>query len=240
MYRARDYWDNFRGSDPVTQMIAGAAFAILLVIALPRIWPGASNGVSCENLSIPRISGNNQSILGLEAGSDDLVLELIPAKTIVAIGEPLQMDVRFINLSMRPLTLYMGQDIIPFRYTEQEVGLQFSIQSEDGRVLGEPPNVRPFAPVPGQYTANQLRVVGPRQRCTKHVEVDSARLTVVGMTGGRYRISAIYLNRTRGALPPVQQRTPTPIFADQGVWVGQVPSNEVIITVGGAPPAPAQ
>ncbi len=240
MYRARRYWDNFSASDPVTQLIAGAAFLILLVVALPRIWPGTASGVDCLGLSSPRISGSNQSILASQADENAIVLELVPQKNTIAVGEPLVMDVRFINTTMSPLSMYFGASIIPFRYTEQEVGLMFSIQSEDGRVLGEPVNVRPFVPIPTQYTPDQIHVLGPRQRCTMHVEVDAARLAASQMGPGNYLLTAVYRNQSKGILPPVGRLTPTPMFPDEGVWITpKVQSNSVTISVGNPPAPPA-
>ncbi len=245
MYRARGYYDRFRGSDRFTRMIAAAAFVLLLIIALPRFVPGTASGIDCEALPIPRLSGSNQSLLASQVDPRVLTLELVPENIVISPGQPLVMEVRYINESMAPLTLFYDPNQVTFRYTQQEAGLLFSITTLDGRALGVPPNVRPPLPVRQQFAPNQLRVLGPRQRCHQQVVIDQAQLNAAGIGAGEYRVTAVYRNQFRGAIPPVGPQTPTPIFPDQGVWTGppelnyQVQSNEIRLAVGvpAQPPA---
>jgi hypothetical protein len=233
-HRARQYYDRFSSSDPMTRIIALAALLILAIIALPALWarlPGAASGVACANLPMPRLTGNNQSLLSSQVDSSALLLELAPDPVVINQGEPLDMDVRFINDSVAPLTLFIAPDEVTLRYTEQEAGLLFSITS-NGQALGEPPNVRPPYPVRQQFTQDQLRVLGPRQRCSEHIQIDAARLNAAQVIRGEYRITAVYRNLYKGVLSPVGALTPTPIFRDQGVWTGQVQSNEIKVIIG--------
>jgi hypothetical protein len=242
MYRVRGYYDRFRGGDPLMQMIAIAALILLAVIALPRLWgvlPGASSGIPCLSLPMPKISGNNQSLLASTIDPSVLHLELVPVDIVISQGSTLSMEVRFINESMAPLTLMMVPGETTFRYTETEVGLLFSITTPDRRALGEPLNVRPPFQERQVFSADQLRVLGPRQRCNLRVDIDPARLNSAQIGQGQYEIVAVYRNRSRGQLPAVQARTPTPIFRDLGVWTGEVRSNAIILRV--VPPGqPAQ
>ncbi len=239
--RYRRYSDRFSSFDPVTQAIALAALLILLVIALPYIWvrlPGAASGVSCQNLASPKISGNNQSLLSVGQPPDVLHLELAPTNVTINQGETLVLELRFINESLAPLTLFLPPDEFVFRYTEQEAGILFSIQTADGRAIGEPPNVRPPFQVRQSFPPNQLHVLGPRQRCNVRIELDSARLNSAQVVTGQYRITAVYRNQYRGTVAAVAAQTPTPIFKDQGVWIGpqqsnwQVQSNTIQVSVG--------
>jgi hypothetical protein len=239
--RYRRYYERFSSFDPVTQVIALAALLILLVIALPGIWgrlPGAASGVSCQSLASPKISGNNQSLLSVQQPPDVLHLELAPPDVVISQGQPLVLELRFINEGMAPVTLFLPPDEFVFRYTEQEAGILFSIQTADGRAIGEPPNVRPPFPIRQQFPQNQLHVLGPRQRCNVRIELDPARLNSAQLVTGQYRITAVYRNQYRGTVPPVGPQTPTPIFKDQGVWIGpqqsnwQVQSNEIRVSVG--------
>jgi hypothetical protein len=52
------------------------------------------------------------------------------------------------------------------------------------------------------------------------------------VTPGTYNIIAFYRNTSRGALPAIQANTPTPMFADVGVWTGTVRSNQVTLNYG--------
>jgi hypothetical protein len=239
----RRYYERFSTSDPVTRIIAIIAFAILLIIALPRLVPGTASGIDCGALPIPRVSGSNQSVLASTIDPSVLHLELVPEVITTAQGAPLVMDVRYINVSMAPLTIFYDPTRVTFRYTQQEAGLLFSITTADGgTALGVPANVRPPFPVPQQFAANQLRVLGPTQRCTQRVEIDAGTLGAARVTQGEYRITAVYRNQFRGVIAPPGAQTPTPIFRDQGVWVGpadqnyQVQSNTIRLIVGSTQP----
>ncbi len=145
MYRARRYWENLNGGDPVTQAIAIVALILFAIFAIPYLpLPYVVSGVGCYNLSSPAISGSSQSILGSQASQNDLRLELVPDPINLKTTDPLNMDVRFINNSMRPLTLFLPQGEYVFRYDEQESGILFSIVGvTDGQPRGEGANVRP-------------------------------------------------------------------------------------------------
>jgi len=241
MYRARDYWGRVRGGDPLTQMIAIAALILLVVVALPYLpVQVATNGVACLNLPSPKNSGSNQSLLASQIDPSVLRLELKPDAVAINQGAPLSLDLRFINDSMAPLTLMIIPEEIIYRYTGREDGIAFSIQSTSGQVLGESPNTRPPFPAHQQFTQNQLRVLGPRQRCSLRVDIDPARLNAAQVTRGEYQFTAVYRNQSKGALPPPAALTPTPIFRDQGVWIGQVQSNTIRVSVGLPTQAPSQ
>ncbi|MEP7289122.1 MAG: hypothetical protein ABI947_25495 [Chloroflexota bacterium] len=237
MYRARRYLDNFNGSDRVTQIIAIVALVLLLIIAVPYLpTPWVANGVGCIDMSSPKLSGSNQSLLARSDGaSNGLILEISPDRIQIAQGQPLTFDVRFINDSMAPLTLFFVEDQYILGFTDTEDGLIFSIQSANGRALGEPPNSRARIVAPQQYAASQLRVLRPRQRCSVNITVSPNRLAAAQMGDGQYRITVVYRNRSKGVLPAVQNLTPTPIFPDQGVWTGQVQSNDMLLAVGTTP-----
>ncbi len=241
MFRPRHpryYYERFSSADPVTRIIALIAFGILLVIALPRLLPGTASGIDCAALPVPRVSGSNQSVLASQTDPTALHLELVPEIINISPGVALVMEVRFINESMAPLTLFYDPSQVTFRYTQQEAGLLFSVTTPDGRALGVPPNVRPPFPVHQQFAAIQLRVLGPRQRCTQRVEIDAGQLNAARVVQGEYRITAVYRNQYRGAIPPVGALTPTPVFHDQGVWTGppdqnyQIQSNTIQLIVG--------
>jgi hypothetical protein len=237
MYRARRYWDRFNESDPVTQGIAVAALVLLAIFALPYInFPWTASGGPCTDLAEPFANGTNQSVLGSQTAENFLRLEIVPKVITINPGDPLRMDVRFINASMAPLTLYLPPDTGIFRYTGQESGLLFSVQSADGRVLGEPVNVRPPAPSPQIYSQNTLHVLRPRSRCTFPISIAPNRLQAAGVTaGGQYQITGVYRNQNRGIVPTVVGLTPTPMYPDLGVWTGEVRSDSILLGVGVTP-----
>ena len=239
MYRARRAWNNFDSSDPVTQAIAIVALVLLVIFAIPYLpLPYVVSGVGCDNLSAAEMSGSNQSVLGSQAAESDLRLELVPNPINLTTADPLTMEVRLINNSMRPLTLFLPQGEYVFRYDDQESGLLFSIVgATDGQPRGEGANVRPPFVAPSQFNQTDLHVLGPRQRCSVSVTIDPARLASSRVTPGSYNIIAFYRNTSRGALPAIRANTPTPMFPDAGVWTGTVRSNQITLNYGVAPAA---
>src|SRR5512147_2876731 len=119
--RADYYRERFSSSDPVTRIIALVALVILVIIALPTLsgWlPWVASGSACLSLSSPRITGNNQSLLSAQADPNDMHLELAPDPIVINQGQPLVMEVRFINEGIAPATLYLPPNQVTFRYTE--------------------------------------------------------------------------------------------------------------------------
>jgi hypothetical protein len=238
MFRVRSYYNRFSGADPMMRFIVLAGVILVIVILIPR-FPGLGAGVDCEGMTIPEITGNNQSILATTVDASQLTLELAPEKNPILSGESLVLDVHFYNASMAPLTLFISSQDSVFRYTQQEPGLVFSIQQitpQGVQVLGEPLTSHPAVPVRQSYDPKELRMLGPRSRCNMRIEISAQRLRAASVIQGEYRITAVYSNKVAGALPAVQALTPTPIFSNQGVWVGEVRSNEVAITIS-TPPA---
>ena len=172
--RAREYRDRFQRQRPghadhctgcadpsgdycVTQPVGAAA--------------GAASGSACLSLSSPRITGNNQSLLSAQADPNDLHLELAPDPIVINQGQPLDMEVRFINEGIAPATLYLtGEPGHVSAIPNRKPGCCFRSRREAGH-LANRPNVRPPYPIPQQFQANQLHVLGPRQRCSIRVEI---------------------------------------------------------------------
>jgi hypothetical protein len=226
---ARDRYDN---ADPTLRLVGIAAFVLLLVFGLPRVLPISTSGVACSGLASPALDGNNQSLLADQADSSGLVLELIPDKTVLAVGEPLTLYVRFINASMAPVSLFLVENEIPFRFTGQEAGLQFAVVTINREPRGESANVRPVVPPRQQFNNREVRLLQPRSRCTVTVTLTPQRLAQAGLNViGDYQITAVYNNNFPGALPNILPLTPTPIFPDQGVWTGELQSNTILISI---------
>ena len=234
----RSYLEGYRNADPLLQVVAVAALMILFMVTLPYIWPGSADGGNCDNLPAPIITGNNQSVLAAEADASNLRLELVAENTSVIQGQSVVLHVRFINDGMAPLTLYLVPNSAVLRYTGQDMGLQIGVQATDGRPLGEPLSARPGVASPQSYTNDQVHTLEPRQRCYERIEFDPGRLNTAGIVLGQYQFTAVYVNQSKGSLPTVAPRTVTPVFKDQGVWVGKVQSNQLLITIKPLPTQP--
>ena len=239
----RDYYgrysDRFRSADPVVRIIAIAGLLLALSIALPRFLPWVGSGVYCEALPSANIGGNNQSWLAAQqaqtgTAASALLLEVVAGAQTITTGQSLTIYVRFINDSMAPISLFLPRQPAIFRYNNDEIGtLIFMQNTQSGQQIGEFANVNAPVTPRQQYAADEVYSLQPRQRCTVQVTISPQRLAAAGTVAGQYRVVVVYRNTGRGTLPAVaNQLTPTPVFADQGVWTGQARSNELLINIG--------
>jgi len=227
--RFRDRYE----SDPLLRIFGIGAIILLAALGLPRIWPYAASGINCTSLPRPFANAYNQSVLAATQqstrGDESLQLEIVADKTSMRVGETLTLYVRFVNSSVAPITLYLTSQSAVLRYNEQESGILISVINQNNQPLGE--NTA-FQQSPPQYDVQSLGLLAPRSRCQYQVDLPWIRLQAIGLQQGQYRLTAVYRNATRGGIAaPANLLTPTPIFADQGVWAGRVQSNDVILTV---------
>lgn len=88
---------------------------------------------------------------------------------------------------------------------------------------------------PTIFPDNQIKLLGPRQRCIHTLEFPNGNvLSQTNIGTGTAQVRAFYRSTSAGAItPPVQPLygglVPTPIFPDAGLWVGIVESPAVII-----------
>lgn len=227
----RRYYDRFNQSDPMTRFLLLAALILGAVVLIPRL-PGFGSGVSCEDLPRALVTGSNQSILGRAVDPGELTLELSADSVRIIPGSSLVLWLRFNNASIAPITLLIKPEEYVLRYTGQEAGINFSVLTVAGQVLGESAAVRPPFTIRQQFDNADLRVLGPRSRCAIRIEIPAIRLNGAGMGQGEYRITGVYRNTSAGGISqPTNERTPTPVFSTQGVWVGEIRSNEIVLSI---------
>jgi hypothetical protein len=209
---------------------------LFLAIVGPLIYPAARRGLQCSDLAAP-LGGNNRSVLAL-SGNDpqELKLELKLENSTIQQGDPLRVNVRFVNQDIGPVILYLERGRPPIN-TVQTVGLRFEIRN-----LADTPMVDEGArPLPAGWRAvpidsERLHLLGSRARCN---ESFSLPLT---LQPGDYRIRAFYFNDFAGIwesnVPPGDELTPTQAYQDQGVWTrtDSIVSEEIRFTI--SPPGP--
>jgi hypothetical protein len=189
----------------------------------------------------PPANGTQQSVLGRGIGTTALSLQLSINNNTLRPGDALYLTVHFLNQSAAPITFALVPDEAVLRFTNSESGLMFAVGASDGRVLAEPPGIKPPAPVRDTFDPTTLHVLNPREHCVQTIIFSTDRVNAAGLTaGGQYQIKAIYRQTARGRLSAVGNLTPTPMFPDQGVWAtsaGGIQSN--VITIGyGVTPIP--
>jgi len=217
------------GVDRTTLGIIAAGITLVGAILLPKLYPAARRGPTCSELA-PPIGGNNRSLLAyLSTNPDPLDLELSLTKTTLAQNEPLEVRLTFINRDKGPLIIHFNPDGPILTSNETVQGVTFEITRVDGGVLADQP--RTYTP-PATFPYQQLHLLGARDRCSERYSFNPSDLAALGVGIGEYRIRAVYRNNSRGDPRPLQPLNPTatpiPQYADnQGVWVGEVESNEV-------------
>ncbi len=239
-HRVRSF---FAESDDITRVVAAAAFVMLMIITLPTLAPripSIANGPVCSALFSPPGNGTQQSLLGREADTNAVTLQLSADAVFLKPGDPLVLEVRFINQTTGPIILAFVPGEAVFRFTQNESGMMFAVANSAGQALGEPFSSKAPAPIRQQFPPEMLHVLGPRQHCTQTITITSDRLAAAGLAAnGQYQIKAVYRNVARGQLFPIGSAlTPTPMFPDEGIWVtppGGIQSNAIAIGIGVAP-----
>jgi hypothetical protein len=78
-----------------------------------------------------------------------------------------------------------------------------------------------------------IRVLGPRQRCVHTLRFTGANLPDPGLGTGNATVKAYYRNTSPGTTQS-QDPVATPIYNDQGLWVGVVESPAVNVPLAGS------
>ncbi|HEX2907600.1 MAG TPA: hypothetical protein VHO69_12100 [Phototrophicaceae bacterium] len=78
------------------------------------------------------------------------------------------------------------------------------------------------------YPETEVRILGPRQTCVHKAEFSISQLPAANIATGTATVKAYYRNTTPGI---VQDNSPqsTPVYTDQGLWVGVTESESVPI-----------
>lgn len=218
-----------------------------LPLALPQLkagavclkLPNAPGGNRQSLLAYPKATSNDPDVI-LDQQRLELDLEIITdtqtemGDPVVKVGEPLQMRVTFINKDIGPLNLYLLEDIknvgpIETYESADVVGLIFEISAVgSNNSLSDQGANRTIARQLPTYPLEDQFMLPAGSRCRVDIEFSVDELNVMGLRGpGEYRIRVYYRNYSRGAIIVAPGATATPMFQDQGVWVGTAQSREV-------------
>jgi len=221
---------------------AGLAFAIVVAVSLgllvlQRFYTPLGDGPRCSDLAAP-LGGNNRSVIAFkndQRGALDLELRL--AKEQFRAGEPVTVQVTFINESGGPLILHLNPEgpILTTDPTVEGVTFEITRVGAGAPVANEP---RTYQSPVTFSNRDALHLLGARSRCTETYSLSPTALAALGIAEGEYRIRAHYRNNSAGDPRPIQPidatATPYPQYATtQGVWVGETHSNEERFAIGG-------
>jgi len=218
-----------RRSQNPNSTVAVLLLVLLLVIAgptiLPRIIariPGADEGIPCAWLRQANDRAAHQSLIG-RAATDPISL------TVRTSAVPSSPDGELvISITVSNDTL----GAVPIYYNPNQVRI-----GDDGFTSGLGIAINSNAPLPaGSAQGNafipesDIRVLGPRQRCVHTIRFPVAQLPDPSLATGTATVKAYYRNTSRGVTQS-QDPLATPIYSDQGLWVGIVESAPVIVPV---------
>lgn len=224
------------GIDRTTLAIFAAGATLFLAIIFPRLYPAAKRGPQCSDLAAP-LGGNNRSILA-QTGNDQqsLDLELEVENDAINQSGPLTINVTFVNQDIGPIILYLPRDNPISQLAPDQVqaasGLVYEITTVGQSYTRVTQNLPPLA-TGTAVNPNNLHLLGSRARCTEQFDLGAGVLAGL-QPGQEYRVRVFYRNNNpgvwrfdeRGTAP-----TPTAAYADQGIWVGEVSSQEILFRI---------
>jgi hypothetical protein len=213
---------------------------LLLVIVSPTglarfasdLFPGfVYSGVPCAWLRRADDRANHQSMLGRGVQNPfALSVDVSPIPSDASGFLVIRIEIRNNSLGTVPLV-----------YNNQTVSI-----GDDGRTTGmgvifTPVNSLngsfPRGAEPQSFPERDIKLLGPRQSCVHTMEIPAGNvLPDPALVSGTATVRAYYRGISRGvAIPTGQQALATPIYGDQGLWVGFAESDSVQITL----PVPA-
>ncbi|MCL4251015.1 MAG: hypothetical protein KJ065_22890 [Anaerolineae bacterium] len=220
-----------RSSNP--NLIVGIFLLIVLSLFLspnflPRfvsdIAPEIYSGIPCQWLRRADDRANHQSLLGRAVTN--------PFELSVSLGPFPQQgsDIWEIRITLRNNSL----GTVPIVYDPAQVSIGDNGTSGMGLIF-TPANALQgqFArgTDPQAFPETQIRLLGPRQSCIHVVEVPAGNVLVdPSLTSGSAQVKAYYRGVTRGSIVQSQGIVATPIYNDQGLWVGYAESDSVEIS----------
>ncbi|MEQ8674368.1 MAG: hypothetical protein RLP44_09790 [Aggregatilineales bacterium] len=218
-----------RGENP--NAVAGVFLLILLLAItgpniLPRLTasiPVVDEGVPCRWLREGEQRAMHQSLIGRSAS-------LVTASPISLAVETTALSSASTNLVVTITVINDTIGTVPFLLINDTVAVGINTN-----VSGLGVAFNATAPVPAigatttSYPENQIRLLGPRQRCVHRISFAVTELQgTIGGFGGD-TITAFYRNGSRGTASPTAQGQQ--IYADQGLWTGVVQSLPYTISV---------
>jgi hypothetical protein len=208
------------------------ALLLLVILAGPNLLPQLLNqfapfvdeGVPCSRLRTANERAYHQSLIGREVSSETAPpFSLTVSSDPILVGSEWTVEVVVFNqtLGTIPILVTPGQLIDGAQPAGNGLGI----------VAGttEVPAVTAVAPV--AYDEETIRLLGPRQRCVHRVTYPGGPPSQFSVEGTTLR--AFYRNDNVGAitLPPGADQPA--VYPDQGLWVGLVESNSIVLAGAG-------
>ncbi len=224
----------FRRPDNPNTLVALFLLVLLAVLAgpgtLPRliasIVPGADEGVPCSWLRMAEDRAAHQSLLG--RGTTSPITLGISTSALPATPDG-ELIIRIIvaNDSLGTVPIIYNPNQVQIGDAGFNTGLGIAINSN-----------APLSSGAGQgggfVPEGDIRLLGPRQRCVHTLRFTASNLPDPSLATGAATVKAYYRNTSPGVTQS-QDPLATPIYPDQGLWVGVVESPSVTVPVAASP-----
>jgi len=216
-------------------VIAAIGFAALIIVSPGRVTslianavPAVYEGAACANLRAGDDRAFHQSVVG-RAVASPIELQVRTSPLPAAADGFLSIYITVINNSL---------GTVPFVFDPNQVIIGDNGSSGIGLIFNTNSLNTGGRQDPSSFADSQLRLLVPRQRCVHEVRIPAGNVLVdPALTSGQGQVRAFYRNNSRGVTAVQAGTIATPIFRDQGLWVGFVESPNVTIPL--APPPAA-
>lgn len=214
----------------ISNRIVGLVLLVLLAVlagpsTLPRllssVLPGVVyEGVPCAWLRTADDRADHQSLLG-RAAQNPLRLRVQTTAIPRDASGALYIQITVVNESL---------GTIPIVYNPRSVIVGDNGTNGLGLLFVPPVSLSTGGVRNPTGADSDLRLLGPRQRCVHLVEFPAGNVLVdPALASGQASVRAYYRNNTVGATVQEPGVAATPIFRDQGLWIGYVESEPVSI-----------
>lgn len=223
-----------RGGRP-NAIVALFLLILLLMLAGPNlvprlassVIPGFDEGVPCEWLPRANDRANHQSLIG-RAATNPISLRVRPGAITSDPAGLLTISIIVTNESLGTVPfIYDPNQVIVGDNGTSGLGLIFTPANSlttGGTRTGNPTT----------YPESNIRLLAPRQSCVHRAEFPNGNILIdPAINSGTASVRAYYRATTPGQVLPTPGVVPTPIYPDQGVWVGYVESDAVTLTLAG-------
>lgn len=225
----------FRSSNNPNTLIAIFMLILLAIFAghgmipnlLPSILPGADESIPCSWLRTGDDRAEHQSLLG-RAVQAPLSLRVRPSALPTGPGQTFDIAIIITNESIGTVAIYYNHDP-RFRVQNGDDGQTSGL----GLAFNAQGNIARGGNSGTSYPEEDIRLLGPQQSCVHHETFTFEQVPTLGLGQAQNTVKAYYRNTSNGAAQTTGAGT-TPIYADQGMWVGVVESTAELIPIAGS------
>ncbi len=218
----------FRRTGNPNTTVALFLLILLALLAGPRmlpriissIVPGADEGVPCAWLRQANDRAAHQSLIGRSA-TNPISLSVRTSPVPASADGELVITIIVSNDSLGAVPIYFNPNQVRIGDDGFTSGLGIAINSNAPLPAGAPQG-NAFIP------ESDIRVLGPRQQCVHTLRFSAGQLPDASLATGSATVKAYYRNTSPG-VTQTQDPLATPIYNDQGLWVGIAESPPVIV-----------